>query len=128
MPLPEPFAVPLADLQPTQLYLCDEKLLVVLEWFNADGPDYDPLPVTDIHGDLVALDGHHRAFAALLAGADDVRVVRASDVDLAPYRTCVKWCQEAGIDSIADLAGRVLDRESYEEEWIERCEDAFGDE
>ena len=125
--MPGPVAVPLDDLQPTQLYLSEEKMLAIVERLDLVEPDYDPLPVADIDGDLVALDGHHRAFAALLAGADDARVVRASDVDLEPYRTCVEWCAEAGIESIADLAGRVLDRESYEAEWIERCEDAFGD-
>lgn len=44
-----------------------------------------------------------------------------------PYQECVGWCEEAGVESVGDLAGRVLDSESYEERWIERCHDAFGD-
>lgn len=144
----EPFAVPIDDPQPSQLYLCDEKLLAVLEWFDADDSGYDPIPVAEIDGELVMLDGHHRAFVALLAGADerervrdtsereeaerrpassadDLNVVRASDLDRTPYRTCVGWCVDAGVESVCDLAGRVLDRASYEEQWIERCHDAF---
>ena len=123
----EPFVVPLHDLQPSQLYLCDEKLRSVLEWFDADDPVYDPIPVAEIQGELIIVDGHHRAFAARLAGADDVRIVRASDFDPSPYRTCVGWCADAGIESIDDLAGRVLDSESYGKMWIERCRDAFED-
>lgn len=117
---------PLADLQPSQLFLCDEKLLAVVEWFDADDPSDDPLLLAEIDDQPVILDGHHRAFAARLAGADDTTVVRASDdVDLEPYRTCVGWCEEAGIESIDDLAGRVLDSADYQALWIDRCRAAF---
>jgi hypothetical protein len=150
--MPEPFAVVLDALHPSQLFLCETKLLAILEWFDLDDPEYEPLPVAEIDGELVLLDGHHRAFVARLAGADDVRVVRAArgssrrssplarsadslplvraseGADLAPYRTCVEWCEESGVESVGDLAGRVLDRASYEEKWIERCHDAFGEE
>ena len=112
----------LLELQPSQLYLCDEKLAVVVESFDCKEPEYEPIQIATIDGDLVVLDGHHRALAARLAGADDVRVVRTSDFDPAPYRTCRKWCLDAGIESIDDLAGRVLDRERYEERWIDRCQ------
>lgn len=114
------FGVALVDVRPSQLYLDQRKLRDVLEWFTSE--EYGPLSVVELGGDLVLTDGHTRAFAAYLRGADELRVARdEDDLPLDVYRTCLGWCRDEGVTEIADLAGRVLDGESYEELWIDRC-------
>ena len=119
------FTVSIDHVRPSQLYVSQRKLREVLTWFDSDG--YDPLPVVELDGDLVLTDGHTRAFAAHLRGADELRVAPDDDdLSLDAYRTCLGWCRDEGITSIADLAGRVLDEGAYEERWIERCRNRLG--
>ena len=118
----EPFAVPIADVRPSQLYLDGSKLALVARWFDFDEPNYDPLPVRKIGERWTLTDGHTRAFAAHLAGAERLRVVRdADDLPMATYRQCVEWCEDEGIAEIGDLAGRVVSAERFERKWIARC-------
>ena len=114
------FTVSIDRVRPSQLYVDQRKLRRVLDWFTLDG--YDPLPVIELDGDLVLTDGHTRAFAAHLRGAAELRVAHdEDDLPLDVYRTCLGWCREEGVTSVADFAGRVIDDESYEVLWIERC-------
>lgn len=125
----EPHTLALESLQPSQRYLSAAKLAAVLDGFDSTTQFDDPLPVLDLDGEFVLADGHHRAFVAALAGADELTVVRASDdLDRAMYRLCVGWCHDAGIDQIGDLTGRLLDHETFEREWIGRCQNALTDE
>ncbi|MFP9191494.1 histone acetyltransferase [Natronosalvus vescus] len=116
----------LEDVRPTQLYLSKEKLVAVLEWFDVDDPNYDSLPVFEHEGAWYFSDGHTRAFVAALAGADTIRIHRDERVreecDLEVYRTCIDWCADEGIETIHDLSGRVVEPETYEVCWIERCQ------
>jgi hypothetical protein len=117
--------LPVEDLRPTQLYLSSAKLAAVVDWFDFDAPAYDPLPAFEYDGDWYLSDGHTRAFVAWLAGETTLRVERDTEVreayDFEVYRTCIEWCAEAGVESVADLRGRVVDPATYEEEWVERC-------
>jgi hypothetical protein len=117
--------LPVADLHPTQLYLSSEKLAVVVDWFDFDSPAYDPLPAFEYGGAWYLSDGHTRAFVAWLAGETRIRVERDTEVrevyDFDVYRTCIEWCAEAGVESIPDLRGRVVEPATYEERWIDRC-------
>ncbi len=115
--------VSIEAIQPSQLYLDGAKLRSVIDWFDFGSPNYDPLPVRKIGGDWTLTDGHTRAFAAYLSGADELRVVRdADDISMPVYEQCVSWCEKEGVTEIADLAGRVVTHSTFEEEWIERCQ------
>lgn len=114
------FAVDIDSVRPSQLYVNQRKLREVLAWFDPEA--YDPLRVVELDGDLVLTDGHTRAFAAHLRGADELRVARdEDDPPLDAYRICLGWCREEGVASVADFAGRVITDEAYGELWIERC-------
>ncbi|MFT4889574.1 MAG: hypothetical protein ACI9YT_000484 [Halobacteriales archaeon] len=121
--------VPVEDLRPTQLYLSAAKLASVLEEFAADDPG--PLSAFEHEDEWYLSDGHTRAFAAYLGGAESVRIERDHEVreayDFDLYLTCIDWCREENVRSVPDLAGRVLDHETFEEQWIERCHRAAGD-
>lgn len=117
--------LPVDDLHPTQLYLSSEKLAAVTGWFDFDAPAYDPLPAFEHDGEWYLSDGHTRAFAAWLAGETEIRVERDTEVreeyDFEVYLTCIEWCADAGVETIPDLRGRIVDPVTYEEEWVERC-------
>ena len=126
----------LEALQPSQLLVSAEKLQGVLDWWDADDPDPEPLPylhpVEDLgldpgvveNGRVVLTDGHTRALAAVLSGAETVPVVREPDreeLSMEVYRTCLGWCVDEGVRTPADLVGRVVSAETHREEWIKRC-------
>ncbi|ELZ79060.1 histone acetyltransferase (plasmid) [Haloferax larsenii] len=118
--------LPLPAVSPTQLYLSKPKLVEVLEWFDCDDPQYDPLPVFEHEGQWYLSDGHTRGFAAALAGEDTLCVERdetlREEFDFEAYLTCIDWCEEAGVQSIHDLHGRVVEQDTYERKWISRCQ------
>ncbi|WP_435118376.1 histone acetyltransferase [Halolamina sp. C58] len=127
----------LADLQPSQLLVSSEKLRDVLDWWDADDPDPEPLPylhpVEDLGlapervepGRVVLADGHTRALAAVLSGTETLPVVRDPDretLSMGIYRTCLGWCVDAGVRRPADLVGRVVSDETFRTEWVQRCQ------
>jgi len=117
----ETFEANLTDLQPSQLYLSDEKLAEV-ERSLAAGEVLDPVPVIHLDGREVLTDGHTRAFAAFRRGDRTIPAIRETDeLDWDAYRVCVGWCLEAGIASVADLEGRIVPGGRFEELWIRRC-------
>ncbi|WP_435363334.1 histone acetyltransferase [Haloarchaeobius sp. DYHT-AS-18] len=119
------FTLPIDEPQPSQLYLSQAKLDGVLSWCDPDDPQYDPLPVIDLDGEWTLIDGHTRAFVASLAGQTELRVIHDRDDhprDL--YRRCVDWCREADITRIDDLHGQLVSAETYQTQWINRCQAA----
>ena len=117
------FRVPIEEPQPSQLFLSGRKLHHVTKWFDFDEPDYDPLPALRLDGELVLIDGHTRAYCAHLAGAGEVLVTEATDENhpVQLYADCVEWCTAKDITSVADFAGRVVNHETYEHRWVDRC-------
>lgn len=132
--------VPLGACQPSQTLVSAAKLRSVLGWLDADDPDYDPLAVLPadavrdarppdvdwpggVDADYVLVDGHTRALAAHLAGADRLRVAvdDPADAPLSLYARCVGWCREAGLSTPADFVGRIVSADTHEREWIGRC-------
>jgi len=115
--------VELDRLQPSQLYISQEKLSAVQGATDFSRPEgIRPIPVKELGGLQVMTDGHTRAFAAYLAGLKDVPTyVDPDDLDWEAYQICVDWCQAEGIHSVADLADRVVYAEDYERLWYDRC-------
>ncbi len=141
--------VPIGEVRPSQLYVDAGRLHDALSWFDPDDPSYDPIPVVDLaahvpenpaafdaHVDVdpdgidrpVALDGHTRCLLAHLAGEDELRVERVTDLDpgldLDLHAQCVGWCRAAGLSHVSDLAGRVVSTETFEAAWIRRCHES----
>ena len=114
---------PIAELQPSQLYISEGKLRLVREWFNPDDMDsFDPIPVKKFNGKILMTDGHSRAVAAYLAGLESVPVYWDEDeLDMRAYAMDVKWCGEESIQSPIDLAGRIVPHKDYERLWRKRC-------
>lgn len=121
------WTVPLSEPQPSQRYLDTRKLARATEWFDFDDPDYVPVPVVELDGELVLTDGHTRAVLALLSGAEHLVVGRDDDdLPLAVSRRCVEWCLEEAVTRVADLAGRVVEADTDEELWVQRCHRAVA--
>ncbi|MBQ9265076.1 MAG: A/G-specific adenine glycosylase [Clostridia bacterium] len=117
--------LPLSALHPSQLYISEEKLRAVRQWFcPGDLINFEPLPVKR-DGDLLYLtDGHTRAAAAWLAGLTDVPVCDETDeLDWQAYRVCLRWCDEEGVDTIEKLARRVIGPADYAVLWNQRCDE-----
>jgi len=117
------FEANLCDLQPSQLYICSDKLAEVERSIRTEqGSLIDPLPVKRLGPRTVLTDGHTRAFAAFLQGRRYVRVYWENDgLDWEAYETCVQWCLQEGVRSVADLQTRVVTAEQYEELWYKHC-------
>lgn len=118
--------LPIEALRPSQLYLSSEKLADVLAWFDFDDPEYGPLPAFEHEGEWYLSDGHTRAFSAYLAGEETIPVERDEEVrekyDFDVYRACISWCEEEGVESAADFCGRIVEPETFQEVWIDRCQ------
>ncbi|MEM2152368.1 MAG: ParB/Srx family N-terminal domain-containing protein [Candidatus Bathyarchaeia archaeon] len=114
----------LSEIQPSQLYICSEKLSEVMKTFDANNPTaMEPIPVKRLGDDVIFVDGHTRAFAAFLHGFSEVPVYwEDEELDWDAYRICVEWCKNEGIRTIADLKNRVVSQREYEKLWYERCE------
>ncbi|WP_302372471.1 histone acetyltransferase [Enterococcus asini] len=118
--------LPLKELQPSQLYLSQDKVQKVTSW-------YDSSPMTPIFvrkfancDDWVITDGHTRAFVASLKGATTIPVQLDeedySDGVIKLYEQCIDWCREESISQINDLATRQLLQKDYQKHWIDRCQ------
>jgi hypothetical protein len=128
--MPHTLTLPLTQIQPSQLYISAVKLARVNDWWQPPCLEsLTPIPVVrlvggnrDCVGDIVATDGHTRAFAAYRAGFTEVPVIwDTDDLDWRAYRICVDWCRAEGIRTVMDLAGRVVGPEDYQRLWLDRC-------
>ena len=117
------FELPLAEIQPSQLYISEGKMRLAREWFDpADKNVFDPLPVKLFQGKHLMTDGHTRAVLAALAGWETIPATWDDDpLDMLAYAEYVRWCDEAGIKSTANLTGRIVAHRDYEILWRKRC-------
>ena len=68
--MPRVFTMKLDKIQPSQLYISSEKLVEVMKNFNPnDFSSIEPIPIKRLGNDIIFVDGHTRAFAALSAWA-----------------------------------------------------------
>ncbi|MHC4966183.1 MAG: sugar ABC transporter ATP-binding protein, partial [Planctomycetota bacterium] len=111
------------DLQPSQLYICSEKLAQVTQSLReAAGASIDPVPVKQLGARTVLTDGHTRACAAFQEGHKSIPAYWETDeLDWEAYEICVQWCRQEGIHSVADLPSRIVTADEYEELWYKRC-------
>lgn len=111
------------DIQPSQLYLSEEKLHQVREWLNPQA-GLSPLPVKKIGDRIFFTDGHTRAFLAYEAGLETVPVIwDRDDLNWDFYLSCVAAAEADGIWTIADLGKRILTAEDYQTKWLDWCQD-----
>lgn len=117
------FFLPLAQLQPSQLYISRAKLARVLAWWQPPTLEtLAPLPVKRLNHRVIFTDGHTRAFAAYRQGFAKVPVYwDEDDLDWEAYQICVDWCLDEGIRTVVDLENRVISPEDYEILWRDRC-------
>lgn len=99
------FMMKLNDIQPSQLYICSEKLSEVMKTFNLNKlRTMEPIPVKRLEGDVVLVDGHTRAFAAHLCGFTEVPVYwEKEELDWDVYKVCVEWCKKEGYAPLSTL-------------------------
>lgn len=115
----------LCDIQPSQFYLSEEKILAIQQWFSPDDlSNFEALPIKLLNGRMIFTDGHTRAYSAWKAGLDKVPLVWDTDeLDWEMYRRCVDACLGLGISSVADLDGRILSAEDYKKKWNGWCDE-----
>ena len=118
------FEASLADLQPSQLYICDDKLDKVEQAMRGTSGDViDPVPVKRMGSRRVLTDGHTRAVAALRQSRKTILACwEDEDLDWEAYEICVDWCLAEGIHSVADLAPRIVSANEYKKLWYKRCQ------
>ncbi|MDR2571782.1 MAG: hypothetical protein LBD23_16010 [Oscillospiraceae bacterium] len=117
------FELSIDILKPSQLYISDEKLKHVNDWFDPNKKEnFEPIPIKLYNGKYMITDGHTRIMAAIQAGWETVPVTWDNDpLDMLVYGTCVSWCDEEGINSVRDLTERIISHEDYETLWYKRC-------
>ena len=117
------FEANLSDLQPSQLYICLDKLAEVERSMGCtQGWSMDPLPLKRLGPRIALTDGHTRALAAFRRGRSSLLAYWETDqLDWEAYEVCVQWCLQEGIHSVADLQSRVVTADQYEELWYKRC-------
>lgn len=117
------FPMKLCNIQPSQLYISEEKLKKVENYLESvDLKKIDPLPIKKIGKNIFFVDGHTRAFALYKKGIQEIEVYwDEDDLDWILYLVCLNLCYENGIKDISNLEGRVIDKKAYKTMWLERC-------
>ena len=120
---PGRYWLPLTQLHPSQLYISQEKLDAVRQWFDPrDLTNFEPLPVK--RDGMFLTDGHTRAVAAFLAGLTQVPVCDETDeLDWQAYGRCLQWCLEEQVNTIESLARRIVSPQDYDRLWHQRCDE-----
>ena len=116
--------IALLDIQPSQFYVSEEKILNIKKWFDPnDLSNFTPIPIKELDGRIIFTDGHTRAWTAFLSGVSHVPLVWDEDeLDWEAYRICVDACIERGVCSVADFRGRVLSGADYKVKWNGWCD------
>ena len=116
--------IALLDIQPSQFYVSEEKILNIKKWFDSnDLSNFEPIPIKELDGRIIFTDGHTRAWTAFLSGVSHVPLVWDEDeLDWEAYRICVDACIERGVCSAADFRGRVLSGADYKVKWNGWCD------
>ncbi len=119
----EEFYMSILDIQPSQLYISEMKLKMVSEWLNdRNRNDYEPIPIKKLNDNIIFTDGHTRAFALYSMGVENIRCIWDKDeLNWELYQRCVDWCLDEGIQNISHLEQKVINHDTYQILWYERC-------
>lgn len=117
----EIFKVNIREITPEQLTVDKVKVERADSWIQK--PEDVVVCCIRIEGKLVCIDGYSRLVAALNKGFSYVYVyIDAESTNLEFYKKCMSWCEEAGVFTIKDLAGRVVSPEEHQRQWIDKCQ------
>ncbi|MGO1368943.1 hypothetical protein [Senegalia sp. (in: firmicutes)] len=98
----ETLKMKILDIQPSQLFISEDKLKEVSKWLNHNTlKKYKPIPIKKLNGRIIFTDGHTRAFALYKIGVELI--------------------------NISKLEERIITKEDYEILWINRCKDLQND-
>lgn len=108
-------------IQPSQLYVNEEKLKRLLTWIN--DPRDIIVPVIKLNGKYVSMDGHTRLKVAELLGFQEIYIyLDDPEVYIEDF---VRFCQNEQKYSIYDL--QIISDEEYQIKWCSFCEVYFKD-
>ncbi len=109
----------LIRIQPSQLYVSEEKYQQLLSWIEKE--EDIKIPVTLVGEKVVALDGHTRLKVAEMLNFKKVTVyLEESDPSIEDF---VRFCEMEHKASIVDLP--IISKEKYQKRWIEFCQSYF---
>ena len=115
--------VNIKDLHPTQLYLSEKKLQdIQMLYQSAEIINMDPISVLAFGDCLLIIDGHHRAYQALLAGQKTISAEWDKDGGDELYHLYAQVCEERKIYSVLDLKNYILPQDEYEAKWYNWCD------
>ena len=116
--------IALLDIQPSQFYVSEEKILNIKKWFDPNNlSNFTPIPIKELDGRIIFTDGHTRAWVAFLHGISHVPLVWDEDeMDWEAYQICVDACIKRGVYSVADFQGRILSGHDYKIKWNGWCD------
>lgn len=115
------FKIDIKEITPEQLTVDEVKLNKVSSWIEK--PEDIVVSCVKIENKLVSIDGHSRLVAAYNKGFKYVYAYLEPDNDnIQFYKTCMKWCEEQGVFTIKNLAGRIVTPAEHERLWINRCQ------
>ena len=105
---PPLFTLDLKSIQPSQVYVSQEKLNSVDYALRCGGARLiPPIPVVKLQDRWTLSDGHTRCLGLYLHGYTQVQVYEDTEsFDQLMYRQCVKWCREEFV---------------FESFWLRRC-------
>ncbi|MFC2082478.1 hypothetical protein ACFLSG_00360 [Candidatus Bipolaricaulota bacterium] len=116
----------LMELRPNNWYINRVKLdRVRSAWQREEQASIPPVLVTTINGELSLIDGHSRALAAWERGETCI-TANMTDLDdiegsTALYRHIHHTGPWLGVETVADLAGRIVEPAEHERLWIGYC-------
>lgn len=125
--------MPLLELGLSQIYLNDNKIKAIKEWFSPnDMSSFQPLKVYAFgNGRYTIVDGHSRAYVAYMHGITQVPIVYetnemvAGEVGQILYHADLEWCMRFGIENISHLKNRIISQQEYQRLWIDRCDRSY---
>lgn len=113
-------SIPLADIQPSQFYVDEEKIAAVSSFLTC-GEDI-VIPLLKQGDRYISLDGHTRLYYAVKMGWSTIRAVEDVSDDF--IYSFVEEARKRNIISPYDL--RVLSHQEYEQKWNKFCDDFFA--
>ena len=119
----EIFKISIDKIVPAQLTVNEEKLEKVLSWI--DKPQDVIISCLKINDKVICIDGHTRLVAAYKKDFHYVYGYYEEIENKDFYETCLKWCNDEGINSVENLLQTVVTSKEHEEIWIDRCQQYF---